>query len=174
MHFHFVQVAWDEICSAIKRWESVLLLCIWEKAPVLSFVSYPSVAAQKVMVPDGVGKKPSKPELNRVTPSFAGLIRDSHQAQRHTKRHRYITDSLISSKHRAIQVTSPGKYATELPFIRWAKTTHARENGEYSKSISTVPLGPLRPSGRQVVLLSLQELLRTYTACLVLRLPRGK
>jgi hypothetical protein len=28
IHFHFVRVTWDEIHSAIKRWEGVLLLWI--------------------------------------------------------------------------------------------------------------------------------------------------
>jgi hypothetical protein len=49
IHFHFVRVTWDEIHSAIKRWEGVLLLWIWEKATVLSDVSCPSVKAEKAI-----------------------------------------------------------------------------------------------------------------------------
>lgn len=95
----------------------------------------------------------------RVPPSFPGLVRDSRQAQRLRKRQRYITNWLISSEHKATQVTSPRIYSTDLHFVCWVKATHAREMvnvPKVSRLFSWVQWG------WQVVLLCLKELLRTY------------
>lgn len=97
-----------------------------------------------------------------VPPSFPGLSGSRDKFGGRRKDNRYIANRLINSEHKATRVTGPREHATGLRFTCWIKATRARGNGGYCRSISMVLLDPLRPSGRRVVLLFLQELLRTY------------